>query len=193
MNNESTEVDKAEDRSKTLKVDGKTVPDILREMREFAEKRLAEQNYMMKHECVGLIVNQFAEMFEIVWKREREHLGKTDMLGNMAKMREALVSITKVPVPPILVHVRSPEPGIIMHEPEPENEWLAMLRKSMKLANAALAEPPRNCDVYRTADQAWKAYREWEYSLDYRHGAIGMDFRTWTFSQHVPPTRGGAE
>ena len=71
MNKESTEVDKAEDRSKTLKVDGKTVPDILREMREFAEKRLAERNYMMKNECVGLIVNQFAEMFEIVWKREK--------------------------------------------------------------------------------------------------------------------------
>ncbi len=76
-------------------------------------------------------------------------LAFTEPVGNAAAMHEALEMIAKVSVPPIRIHVSSPGDGVIIYEPEPESEWLALLRKCVKRANAALSEPQRNCDLAR--------------------------------------------
>ena len=168
--------------------DTEKIPDIVDEIRHQARvfhdagKTYAEYT-----------LTDYADRIEAAWKREREPVGKSDMLGNAAKMRKALEMIAKVSVPPIRIHVSSPGYGVIIHEPEPESEWLAMLRKCVKRANAALSAPVRNCDVYKSADEAWAAYRVWECGLDYAHGAIGMDFRTWAFSRFAPAEKEGAK
>ena len=69
--------------------------------------------------------------------------------------------------------------------------WQGEIVDSM--TDSAIAAPGRNCDVYQSADEAWDAYRVWECGLDYAHGAIGMDFRTWAFSQFAPAEKGGEE
>ena len=130
-----------------------TIADILAEMFDFSDKRIEEgRDHAMTSESVGLIVHQLAKRFEAAWKRESA--------GNVAAMRDALVSIAKVPVPPIRIRVSSPGPGIIIHEPEPESEWLAMLRECVKRANAALAAPARNCEKYTSYKDAYDAWNK---------------------------------
>ncbi len=36
-----------------------------------------------------------------------------------------------------------------------------LAEKIVELAHAALAEPPKNCDRFASAEEAWDAYDEW--------------------------------
>ena len=115
-----------------IRIDENTPRELL-ESAETKEDIIAEiRDAMTRVGCFfSESVEEWCDRFEAAFKRESA--------GNVAAMRDALVSIAKVPVPHIRIRVSSPGPGIIIHEPEPESEWLAMLRECVKRANAALS------------------------------------------------------
>jgi hypothetical protein len=133
---------------------------------------------MRKINIKQVTVKELADRFEAAFKRESA--------GNVAAMRDALVSIAKVPVPPIRIRVSSPGPGIIIHEPEPEREWLAMLSECVKRANAALAAPARNCDLFsRSYKKLHTAWLDWlgSPSGHLPDGTAKMTFAAWLLAQ----------
>ena len=108
-----------------------TIEARLREMREFADRRLAEgDSYHIKSECVGLIVHQLANQIEAAWKRER--------VGNVAAMRDALKYIVSL--------LRS-DTFVVLNPPAVE-----IIAKIILASEAALAAPARNCDMYTGVD-----------------------------------------
>lgn len=93
-----------------------------------------------------------------------ERVGNPDMLGNAAKvvvskmetstgnaaaMREALKKIGAMEIP----HNFQIERSDIV-------DACYDLTKAIKIANAALSDPPRNCDRFRTWEEAGKAWEE---------------------------------
>ena len=66
------------------------------------------------------------------------------MESNMQKMREALENSNG-----------------LLEELGAIGEWGESGRGQIVENNAALSEPPRNCDRFKTADEAWNAYDEW--------------------------------
>lgn len=79
---------------------------------------------------------------------------KTSVVGNSAKMREALLEVTRQ-IEPIVKY---------MHPNKAEHIGLttvfAACEPIYKIAKAALAAPPRNCDRFNTLEDALAGWRE---------------------------------
>lgn len=114
-----------------------TINDILREMRECANA--ADPSIWGDERIAGLVRNTQAEQLKyadrIEAAHERETVTDRNALNN-AKLREALEEARKV------------FKAIGRY-------WA---REMLPIIDAALAEPPRNCDVYTTTDKARWAY-----------------------------------
>ena len=96
----------------------------------------------LKHDNrdIAKMLRQAADMMdraddEAAAKRERETTSeKSSQVGNAAAMREALVIVKRL------------FDGLLM--------WQTDIRKAHEAVNAALAEPPRNCDVGTVKEQS---------------------------------------
>lgn len=96
----------------------------------------------------------------------KESLG----IGNTAKMREALEKIKECY----------------------ENDYLSLdrdpgdvLGNAALLANNALSAPPRNCDLYATEDDAWRAFLSVRQGVDFST----EEYEKWLFAE----AKGGAK
>ena len=125
-----------------------TVADIIGIMRDFASR------HWMHDE--GQNVRMFADRLEAVWKREKATI-EADALavggllrpkgsapaapsaGNAQKMREAVVYISKY------------ADCVAMRQHDTHTQFY--IKQIRKWADAALAEPPRNCDVGTAEEQ----------------------------------------
>ena len=74
-------------------------------------------------------------------KREIAAAKRDAPQGNAATMREALERTLS---------------QLVDCAPTAEQEWPGLIAQ----ARAALAAPPRNCDLFETADEAWLAYKD---------------------------------
>ena len=105
-------------------------------------------------------VLEFANRIEAAAKREREATReKSSQVGNAAKMREALRQVSRVAVE----MTRKTVTG----EPEDRktvDEWALRL---CDIVSAALAAPPRNCDI-GTAEEQDAMHSKWcrRYGID---------------------------
>ena len=138
-----------------------TIADIVADIRA-QNQGLPEDSYALSPLVCDLL--SFADRIEAAWKAERERV-KADALvvggmveamrrekrGNAAAMREALVQVSRIAVE----MTRKTVTG----EPEDRktvDEWALRL---CDIVSAALAAPPRNCDI-GTAEEQSRRYEE---------------------------------
>jgi len=84
------------------------------------------------------------------------------MVGNQMKMREVLEKI---------VELTTPCEGVTSIELQVNAEALT-----------ALSEPPRNCDRFKTAEEAWNAYDEWVESFRVNRRMPPYNVFGWLFA-----------
>ena len=130
-----------------------TIADVIASMRDEAARADMEQDYS---------INDAAEMMrEFAWRIEAAHKRER---GDCAKLREALMSIWKE----VYFYAIEEDKQDFAHlheamlEDPPEykdlrNSFFAIAH----LVDAALSAPPRNCDRFASAEEAWDAYDEW--------------------------------
>ena len=126
-----------------------TLADILAEMRDTCGD-------IADHEVVD-----YADRIEAAAKREirdaaMEHAVLPAVCisrGNAAAMREALKEISELVWSSI--------------DPECDNDCCRPLRRIARIADAALAAPPRNCDRFATVGAAHKAWRATDQERDF--------------------------
>ena len=147
-----------------------TIDDIVREMRKDMPRVIDPK----------VILCNYADRIEAAHKREREATCKESLqVGNAAKMREALENIKECY----------------------ENDYLSLdrdpgdvLGNAALLAENALAEPPRNCDLFggdpKKLHELW-----WEWSGDLKNcnadGTVKFTFGEWLLK--LANAKGGAQ
>ena len=138
-----------------------TIADIVAEMRRYAQ---GDTRHDRDIKC-------FADLIEFTYKRE---------VGNGAKMREALLETTRQ-LEPIVKY---------MHPNKAEHIGLttvfAACEPIYKIAKAALAAPPRNCDRFARYYDALETFMP----ISNPDGVVIIDFADWLFA---PYEEGGAE
>lgn len=72
-------------------------------------------------------------------------------------------------------------------DPECNNDCCRPLRRIARIADAALAAPPRNCDRFQTADAAWDAWMHGPGCRREGEGFVGL--LDWLYAK----AKGGAE
>lgn len=152
----------------------KTVTEIVEEMKRRKEMLedaafnapLCYSIDTMKAQCE--ILDEFIEMFEAAHGRELSKNASKNgadfgQLSNAAKLREVLIDV----VERLEAYV-----GCDHHTFHPTAttcDGITSVGKCGKIGTcaaifkgrAALAAPPRNCDRFKTAAEAWEAYDEW--------------------------------
>jgi hypothetical protein len=108
-----------------------TIADIIAAMRD--EGHTGESSCL---EWVGTKMRYYSDRLEAAWKREKATAEKSSVVGNAAKMREALVEARKV--------IKAMG-----------GYWAT---ETLPIIDTALAAPPRNCDV-GTAEEQTKRLR----------------------------------
>ena len=92
------------------------------------------------------------------------------MEGNQMKMHEALLKA-------IVLCNDAIEGGEYMGEgPDPN------FGKIKELLSGALSAPARNCDRFKTAEEAWNAYDEWEESFKMNRRMPPYNVFGWLFA-----------
>lgn len=110
-----------------------TLEDILREMREFADT----ESQSIGRDVLRRRIQHFADRIEAARKREREATCQESLqVGNAAKMREALKAVYECA-----------KDGV-----------LTIRESAFEKVVSALAEPPRNCDLYETENETLKVF-----------------------------------
>lgn len=121
-----------------------TIDDIVREMREFADT----ESQSIGRDVLRRSIQHFADRIKAAVKREREATCRESLqVGNAAKMREALKAVYECA-----------KDGI-----------LTIRESAFEKVLSALAEPPRNCDLYTIEVEAGEAFIAWYntvYDLD---------------------------
>lgn len=135
----------------------------------------------------GPLIEDYADRIEAAAKRERAHeieLAKLRSPGNAAALREALLSVARSME--IESRISCTEKGRIGKFGNTLSElckgcrarncecWQMTLKREVE---SALSAPPRNCDLYKDCNAAWKAYN----ALDKRERLPGFDF--WLFEE----------
>ena len=135
--------------------DNETTADVIAAMRDEAARADMEQEYSI--DDAAEMMREFAWRFEAAHKREKAAIEadalavggmvaaaaeKPSAVGNAAKLREALKAICG------LCDGLTPT-------------WDGAVGRIKDMADAALAAPPRNCDRFASAEEAWDAYDEW--------------------------------
>lgn len=148
-----------------------TIADIIAEMRRFGNR------HWMHDE--GQNVRMFADRLEAAWKREKAEIEASTLaaggmveasrhkqVGNAAAMRESLV----------LVKIKLADWGFTTrHDAPPSGSLSYDCARLMEVVNAALSEPPRNCDKYRDYESLCRA---WENAVRVE----GITFGKWLFA-----------
>ena len=80
--------------------------------------------------------------------------------NNAAAMREALKTMSNLF-----------EQGVICTSYANSAEEMEQIEELYRKAKAALAKPPRNCDVYRTS---WEVLKHWDGGLDSAQSIVNM-------------------
>ena len=124
----------------------KTIPDIVREMRTHERGSAADAWYTPK------TWRQLCDSLEEAHKRELATAENSSAVGNTGKLREALESMLEIDA--------SEEAAMAdgLTDAERMFEYADHIVECQKKAKAVLAEPPRNCDHYKTPEEAEKAY-----------------------------------
>jgi len=140
-----------------------TIADIIAEKRQYADDleracneiaaeapSLVEKMEDYKHTTIADIRRE-ADRLEAALKRElSKNMSKNGadfgQLGDCAKLREALETALKT--------IR----GVINSTISPRSNTVFDCRDKL---SAALSAPPRNCDRFETAEEAWDDYDEW--------------------------------
>ncbi len=164
-----------------------TQADIIAEMREYAA-RCRNENFGTAPECEAHYneddVDALADRLEAARKREREAAEARQLnecvvvreeeasewrkrTGNAAAMREAILAIKSV------------------NDGRPHD---AAGYEINDIIEEALAEPPRNCDMFAKWHEAWDAFRA-EYGGPTDPGETAYYFGVWLFAQ----AKGGKE
>lgn len=102
-----------------------TIADIIAEMRDW----LGDAN--------GYDLRSLADRLEAAWKRECATAEKSLVVGDAAKLREALEMMNTLF-----------EQGAICTSSANSAEEMEQIEELYRKTKAALAEPPRNCDKY---------------------------------------------
>ena len=136
-----------------------TIADIVREMRTLG--RLDEKSTgKIPRSLQALGLRTYADRIEAAWKREKSAIEatteKSSAVGNAAKMREALEAVVKVGYPH---NFQREAPHI--------RGYCYEITTAIEKCFAALAEPPRNCDMPEVAEgkpidlaeQAWRVFK----------------------------------
>lgn len=125
-----------------------TIPDIIAEMRRI--------KYRGEECTVKWCLTGWADRFEAAWKRESATAEKSSAVGDAAKMREIVELLARVILPPQEEYPAEYGGGKVPDE----DGWLAWIRQMQVRALAALAAPARNCDRFKTLEDALAAWRE---------------------------------
>lgn len=146
--------------------ENETIAGIVAVMRHDAELChdiwLNDPNNNSQSDSICEILNDYARHIEAAWKREREELERyvaskmldgatiVDNRGNAAAMREALVKCSGI----ALQWQADEADGVAGTTDKPSARSAAEAVMDMEFEiNAALAEPPRNCDVGTAEEQ----------------------------------------
>ena len=144
-----------------------TIEDVVKSLRDRAEGRRKSGKLL---QIDDKMFDLLADRLEAAHKREREATcEKSSQVGNAAKIREALIKIL----------------GIADHLQTRYVLTNLMTKEIMALkqiANTALAEPPRNCDLFggdpKKLHELW-----WEWSGDLKNcnadGTVKFTFGEW--------------
>lgn len=159
--------------------ENETIADIVAELQRCGDKWIDDKTKTTM-ECLGLIAIHSARRIEAAWKRERETVTDCNHLGNAAAMREALEMCVEAMCRYCRAEAR--ECGL----PQCLDGC-----ETLKIAKAALAAPPRNCDRHGGWLTALKRFND----TDGRNNPWGDDvfdtsFLDWLFA---PATEGGAK
>jgi hypothetical protein len=95
--------------------------------------------------------------------------------GNAAAMREALVAVKKS-IDGIGTSSLDCDPEIII-----ASLTQVCARLSARI-DKAMSKPPRNCDRFKTADEAWNAYDEWVESFRVNRRMPPYNVFGWLFA-----------
>ena len=92
-------------------------------------------------------------------ERRREVTDTNEAItGNAAKMREVVELLARVILPPQEEYPAEYGGGKVPDE----DGWLAWIRQVQSYAKSALAEPPRNCDLFNSGDAVKDAQAAWD-------------------------------
>ena len=130
--------------------ENETIADIVAEMLEFAET----DSQTIDRDVLRRRIQNFARRIEAAAKREREATPeKSSVVANAMKMREALSGLLEI----VCIDCKSPY----------EIDGKCVKCPRVVAAEAALATPPRNCDV-GTPDEQDARHSKWcrKYGID---------------------------
>lgn len=151
-----------------------THADIIAEMHRFAKQHEYDHPDM---DTNARGIEDYADRLEAAHERELA------AGGNAAKLREALVAIDKNT--DLLDIAENIAPKL-----HPSHSFVAV--QIRKIVRAALASPPRNCDRFASAEEAWDAYDEWVESYRSKGQTPPFNEFGWLFA-HATEKEGGAK
>lgn len=144
-----------------------TINDIIAEMRKDIPRVVDTK----------VILRNYADRIEAAHKREREATcEKSSQVGNAAKMREALLKSRKT----------MDEMSKSIFQGWIEDSLVDVAGEAQRAISSALSAPVRNCDLYATEGEAYKAYLT---AMKNETKETYMYFEPWLFAE----TKGDAE
>ena len=153
-----------------------TVAGIVAEMRECADSTEKHDLYDLR-ECATDYLRILADRIEAAHNRELEStVEKSSVVGNSAKMREALSDACYA----------------MFNFLKTQNGGYEEMSNALDKAKAALAKPPRNCDVV-TAEEKFNRFDRWCNSMVIKN-CCGVDCRKCFIAWwQMPYDEGGAK
>lgn len=136
-----------------------TVSDIVAEMRQEAFDRSADASCAI--ECA--ILRHYSDRIEAAAMREREAGAEAAQIcGEIGEMvgREAAVKSSQVGNAAVMRKALSDSSYAMFNFLKTQNGGWEEMANALDKAKAALADPPRNCDV-GTVDEQIKRHRDW--------------------------------
>ena len=153
-----------------------TIADIIAEMRRRIAVKMSDAWYTQEE------WRKLCDRLEAAWKREMSKNASKNgvdfgQLGDCAKLREATIETRSVVAKCLDILNEIPDEcgygGLI----DDVADELCGLRE--EYVNAALAAPPRNCDRFATADEAFHA---WNNTTDTPGGGAYVGLIGWLFA-----------
>ena len=143
----------------------KTHAEIIAEMRFHGQQNIDAEKDKPEYGILtmeGRITQNYADRLDAAHKRER---------GDCAKLREALCEI--------LSYVESFHKYITPRRGKRLTALFAVADTILSKASAALAAPPRNCDLYADEQSAWEAFSEKRQGPD----SSTEEYEQWLFEK----------
>lgn len=137
-----------------------SIVDIVREMRVYVDECNKGVTAHTRYGNGAFPLDDLADRIEAAYNREKENLA----VGNGAKVRDALSDACYA----MFNFLKTKYGGY---------EEMA---NALDKAKAALAEPPRNCDLYEKEDDAFQAHR---YALEDNPEETSIYYEEWLFQK----------